>query len=64
MKILLKVTFLILTMIWALATAVSIGTVLFIEEIETQKLILILSLVCFILWGICNYILNYIRHSY
>jgi hypothetical protein len=64
MKVLLRAFFLILTILAALATPVSIGAILFVEEIEIQSLMLVVSLICFILWGLCNYALNSLRDRY
>jgi hypothetical protein len=64
MKALLRIFFLILTFLTALATPFSIGAILFVHGIEIQSLMLLVSLICFILWGVCNYALNLLRDRY
>lgn len=64
MKVLLEVIFLILTVLGGLATLVSVGLAIIADERGMQNMMLMLSLVCLIWWGISSYILNYIRDSF
>ena len=64
MKVLLEVIFLLLTVLGGLATLISVVVAAIADKGGTQNMMLMLSLVCLIWWGISSYILNYIRDSF